>query len=195
MTVKVILFDLGGVVVRLGDAIFPPEWLPNNNPFSLNEWLRADAAKAFEVGAITHIEFAKSLKRELSIAKSEDQIIEKFAAWPEALFPSAHDLLTSLRRKYTLAALSNINELHAPRMLDEFELDKYFDQLLFSHELGVAKPDPQIFHKAVELLNVEPHEIVFFDDVETNVQVAMAQGLNAHQVFGLESILDHLSAY
>ena len=195
MAIKVVLFDLGGVIIRLGDTIFPPHWLASNTGFSLREWLGSPTSKAFETGAISAQEFAQTLKLDLSLQQDVDEIIRHFTAWPEALFSGSIELLSSLKQRYTLAALSNINELHVPRMLEEFHLHRFFDQLYFSNELGLAKPDPKIYLKAIELLGVNAQEIVFFDDVENNVNAALEVGLNAHQVFGPELVLSYLNNY
>ena len=195
MAVKVVIFDLGGVIIRLGDHIFPPEWFTDQSAFSLKEWLQSDVSKAFETGAISAFEFGRALKIDLALEQSVEEILSEFAAWPEALFKGSTELLTSLSDKYTLAALSNINELHAPRMLDEFHLHEYFDQLFFSHELGLAKPDPNIYLKALDLLEVAPQDVVFFDDLERNVGAAIEQGINSHQVFGPDAVLDCLKLY
>ena len=195
MAIKVVLFDLGGVIIRLGEHIFPPHWLMNNSSFSLQEWLRSPTAKEFEIGAIGTQQFAQTLKMDLALQQSEEQIIQRFTAWPEALFPTAVEMLTSLKGAYTIAALSNINELHAPRMRGEFDLNRYFDDLYFSNELGLAKPNPDIYLKVVELLEVAPQEDVFFDDVKANVEAALDVGLHAHQVFGPDSVRAHLTKY
>jgi len=195
MAIKVVLFDLGGVIIRLGDHIFPSSWLQGDAVFSLSEWLQSDTSKAFETGLIDANEFARALKSGLSLPQSVDEIIEEFAAWPRGLFPGADDLLLSLRQSYQVAALSNINELHVPRMLKEFRLDEYFDNLFFSNELHLSKPDPDFYLKALELLAVAPNEVVFFDDVEKNVSAARDLGINAHQVLGHSSVLSILSKY
>lgn len=195
MPIKVVLFDLGGVIVRLGDTIFPPHWLQQSTPFSLAEWLASPTSKAFETGSISAREFAHGLKKDLALRQSAEEIIQHFTAWPQGLFPGSTKMLSSLKQSYTLAALSNINELHVPRMLEEFRLHEFFDELFFSNELGLAKPDSKIYLKAIELLGVAAEEVVFFDDVENNVNAALEVGLNAHQVFGPDLVLSHLEKY
>ena len=37
-TIEVILFDLGGVLVELGDDPIPFDWLPGDNRFDLSDW-------------------------------------------------------------------------------------------------------------------------------------------------------------
>ncbi len=184
MKKSVLLFDLGGVIIRLGEVIFPKSWHDNGSAFDLSRWLGSQTAKAFETGQIGAIEFGQRLKSDLALDQSVDEILDTFAAWPEGFFDGAAELLAELKNDYTLAALSNINELHGPRMLKEFALHKRMDRLFFSHELGLSKPDPKIFLTASELLGVECSDIVFFDDVQANVEVAKQVGMTAHRVDG-----------
>ena len=51
-----------------------------------------------------------------------------------------------------------------------------------SYELRVAKPDPAIFRRVAELLDVAPARIVFFDDHQWNVDSASSVGMTAHRV-------------
>ncbi len=184
MAKPVLLFDLGGVIIQLGEHILPPSWWQGQQRFQLHDWLHSATSKGFETGQINALEFANSLKAELSLSQSIEEILYEFAAWPEAIFDGALELLAELRDDYILAALSNINELHAPRMLDEFHLDQHFDHLFFSHEMGLSKPDPLIFEAALAQLKAKASDIVFFDDVLANVEVARQLGIKAHRVDG-----------
>jgi len=58
-----------------------------------------------------------------------------------------------------------------------------FDLILFSAEEGVQKPDPEIYHRALQRLGVAPHEAVFVDDVLDNVEGACAVGMRGLQFF------------
>ena len=53
------------------------------------------------------------------------------------------------------------------------------DDIVYSHEVGLAKPDPAIYALTAERLGVEPHEIVFLDDHPPNVAAARAAGWHA----------------
>ena len=73
MTIKLILLDLGGVLVELGDSLFPEQWLQQD--FRLSEWFNSDIARDFERGFISSEQFVSSLKTQLSIPASEDEIL------------------------------------------------------------------------------------------------------------------------
>ena len=53
------------------------------------------------------------------------------------------------------------------------------DDIVYSHEVGLAKPDPAIYALAAHRLGVEPHEIVFLDDSQKCVDGARAAGWHA----------------
>jgi putative hydrolase of the HAD superfamily len=53
----------------------------------------------------------------------------------------------------------------------------YFDQLCYSFELGVAKPDPEFFGEVVRRLGVAPEEAVMIDDLPENIEAARSAGL------------------
>ncbi|MGH3745350.1 MAG: HAD-IA family hydrolase, partial [Mycobacteriales bacterium] len=53
------------------------------------------------------------------------------------------------------------------------------DDLVYSHEVHLAKPDPAIYHLACERLEVEPGEVVFVDDRPENVDAAAGLGMHA----------------
>ncbi len=50
------------------------------------------------------------------------------------------------------------------------------DDIVYSHEVGLAKPDPAVYALTAERLGVEPGEIAFLDDVPANVEAACATG-------------------
>jgi putative hydrolase of the HAD superfamily len=60
-----------------------------------------------------------------------------------------------------------------------YRLDKNFDVVVFSSDLGIRKPDPRIFEHVLGLLGVPASACVFADDTEDNVEAAAALGLTA----------------
>ncbi len=51
-----------------------------------------------------------------------------------------------------------------------------FDAVVISSEVGMRKPEPQIFLHAAELLGLSPHECIFIDDIEANITAAEQVG-------------------
>ncbi len=186
--IEVMLFDLGGVLIELGDHPIPPHWLPPHESFRISDWFTSKTAIAFEQGNISPRQFADSLKKELKLEVEAEEIIRQFTLWPEGLFPTAADLLVQLRGNYRLAVFSNTNELHWPRLLDEFKLSLYFDQMFASHLLHMAKPDLGAFRQVLAALSTTPDKVLFFDDNAVNIAAAEAVGIHAVQVDGVEAV-------
>lgn len=57
--------------------------------------------------------------------------------------------------------------------------DEMFDAVVISGEVGMRKPEPEIYVHALELLGVRPEESVFVDDLEPNVEAAVRLGMVA----------------
>ena len=66
------------------------------------------------------------------------------------------------------------------RLLTREDIAKYFDLMLFSDEVGIRKPDPEIFHMATQKLKVKPCEIVHIgDNLKSDVWGAKNAGFKA----------------
>lgn len=89
------------------------------------------------------------------------------------LFDEAERLLKVLRSTYTLGAITNGNI-----QLDKAGVDHLFDFVIYSAEVGVAKPDVRIFHAALAQAEAQPEQSVHVgDDPETDVLGALHAGL------------------
>lgn len=73
-------------------------------------------------------------------------------------------------------------------------LNALFDTVVFSGEVGVAKPDPEVYLLTVERLGLRPEECVFVDDLSVNVRGAVAAGLVGVHHTSVDATLDELSA-
>ena len=191
--IEVILFDLGGVLIELGDNPVPSHWLPGGNRFELADWFSSQTAVAFEKGLIGPVRFAESLRKDLQLEASSADIIQQFTNWPLGFFPGAGRLLRSIHDRITLSVLSNTNELHWPRITNEFKLADYFDHMFASHQLQMAKPDSEIYEHVISELKVEPGKILFMDDNQNNIAAAKKIGMHAVRVHGLEQVQQTLA--
>jgi HAD superfamily hydrolase (TIGR01662 family) len=95
--------------------------------------------------------------------------------------PDARGVLDSLRKRgYRLAAISNTEDGRIANLLEETGLAEFLLFNLDSFVEGVAKPDPQIFERALERLDVAPAQALFVgDSLKQDVYGAQASGLRA----------------
>ena len=97
-----------------------------------------------------------------------------------------------LRPRFRLAALSNSNELHWDRNVNDLGVTDWFEVAISSHQVGLCKPDPRIYLTALDRLAVSPEAVVFFDDVQENVAAALELGMRAYQVNGVDGVRERL---
>lgn len=63
--------------------------------------------------------------------------------------------------------------------MERYHFDEMADLIIYSHEVGLAKPDPRIFTLTCERLGIQPAELVFLDDVEIHIAAARELGIHA----------------
>lgn len=183
-----IVFDLGGVLVELTGVPQMLAWAGSD--MSVEElwrrWLRSPAVREFESGKITTAEFGERIIVEFNMPISPEQYLKAFTYWPKDYFPGAEDLLRRLAQRYPLAVLSNTNALHYTRFVEEMHLLTYISRCFFSHQIGLLKPDPEMFAYLIAQVGVAPEHILFFDDNQLNVDGAVQAGIQAYRVYGVE---------
>lgn len=194
--IKVVLFDLGGVLVQLNGLPFEDEWFPDPKikPV-LHEWTIADTYRRFESGKATALEFADFTIDELSLKTDSTAFLDKFKQWPGPLFSGVLDVIKKLRQQNKVAIYSNISDLHWPRLMREMQLEGHFDHYFASYQIGFAKPDPQGFLYVAEQMGYQPEQILFIDDNAANVESAKKLGYIARQAAGFEEVKAHLISF
>ena len=127
------------------------------------------------------------------------------AGFPNAcvLFPDATQTLSCLRISgLKLGLITNGSVRMQSRKLECLALAPMFDTILISDAEGISKPDPQIFHRALERLNTSPARSVFVGDhPEVDVAGARAAGMqaiwrrdpNGSRMIEADGVIDELS--
>jgi putative hydrolase of the HAD superfamily len=107
-------------------------------------------------------------------------------------------LLQKLKTTHRTFLLSNTNEIHINRFniyLKEYfnipNLSKYFEKMYLSYEVGMRKPDLEIFYKILNDNNLRSEETIFIDDSEQHLDAAKKIGIDTYLLHVKEeSILD-----
>jgi putative hydrolase of the HAD superfamily len=186
--IRVLLFDVGGVLVELGGVESILGWLDFRlSPEELwRRWLQSAAVRQFETGQIDAAQFAAGMIAEFELPVGPREFLDSFIGWPTGLYPGTLEMLARIPRRYQRALLSNSNPLHWPRVLGEMKLGASFDHHFVSHLTGRIKPDREAFEHVLESLGCTPGQVLFLDDNLLNVEAARALGLHAVRVQGLE---------
>jgi putative hydrolase of the HAD superfamily len=185
---RVVLFDLGGVVVELGGVEELGALVDETREEEIwRRWLECPWVRRFERGQCSPGEFALGMVETWSLPIGPDQFLEAFQRWPRGLLPGAEALLRELAGRIHRACFSNTNAFHIDHQLEAFGLRELFDEHYFSNRIGLVKPDREAYEHVVGALDCAPEQILFLDDNRINVDGALAVGLDAHRVQGVEA--------
>ncbi|MFG2193669.1 HAD family hydrolase [Streptomyces sp. NPDC048639] len=192
MTEACVILDIGGVLEITPETGWVQRWeqrleLPLG---TVNERLR-DVWRAGRVGRIGEREVHEQVAARLRLDAPQ---VEAFMAdlWAEYLGTPNEELIAfvlGLRGQCKLGILSNSFIGARERETALYHFDELVDRIVYSHEIGLAKPDPQAFEAACAGLDVRPGSCLFVDDVAVNVEAAQVIGMQGHLFEGnLETI-------
>jgi putative hydrolase of the HAD superfamily len=192
--IDTIIFDFGDIFINLDKEATPlalkklglKEWNTNLDALNLD----------FEKGKISEMEFIIGLQNYIPNA-SIHQIRE---AWNAILldFPLYRlEFLQMLSQKYRLFLLSNTDSIHIERFQHRAGISFYrdfyqcFEKVYFSYELGMRKPDADIFEFVIKEHNLLLKNTLFVDDNLQNIESAEKLGLQVwHLQKGEEDVID-----
>ncbi|MGW3468715.1 HAD family hydrolase [Saccharopolyspora sp. NPDC000995] len=187
--IRAVIFDYGGVLTTPGRAAIRA-WneqeriRPETFSAALKDWLSRSALAGtpihrLETGEITAAEFGRTLAARLRTVDggpvAPDGLLQRMFAQMRSE-PAMLDLVRRLRAcGVRTALLSNSWGNNYPWEL----LDGLFECTVISGEVGLRKPDPQIYRLALDHLGLPPHEAAFVDDGAPNIEAAQRLGLHA----------------
>ena len=98
------------------------------------------------------------------------------------LYPEVLEVLEKLSPRFQLAVISNFDG-RLRMILEHLGISKFFKHVFLSSEVGADKPDPEIFRRALNLICLEPSEVLHVgDDPERDWQAAASVGLSIFQL-------------
>lgn len=179
-----IIFDLGGVFLDLDmnktikayqDMGFTPEMYQFDQEHS-RYFLK------FETGKIPPGEFRNGIRELLKKDISDEVLNEAWNSMIGGFQMKKIEILQELKEKYRTFLLSNTNEMHEKLYTEKLlattgvKMRDLFEKVYYSHEVGLAKPDPAIFQKVLNENELKPEQTLFVDDLEKNISTAKALG-------------------
>jgi glucose-1-phosphatase len=183
----IVLFDLGGVLVRLGGVHQMQELAGIDSEAEIwRRWLSCPWVRAFERGRCSPDEFAAGVIRDWGLDVTTDSFLERFRSWPEAVYDGALELVDEVAGRARVGCLSNTNELHWADQSSRWGFLDIFEAVFLSYRLDMVKPDREIFDHVATALEVPPGRILFLDDNVVNVEQARAVGWAGAVVSGAD---------
>jgi putative hydrolase of the HAD superfamily len=190
----VLLFDLGGVLSDFTGLESIKELLPKYTDLEdlRKRWLLSPSIKKFETGKCNAQEFASQFIKEWKLGMTPSLFLAEFKTWVRGPYDGALNLLYKLKTEFTLACLTNCNEIHWSLINHNTGFGSVFHHLYSSHQIGFAKPDIAAFEYVLSDLEIEPTRVLFFDDSQMNVDNARSLGIGAFKVSGLTGLFQKL---
>lgn len=188
MAIKAIVFDIGGVLERVEDDSWPELWVQRwEQRMDLPAGsVAAGMAQHEPRGSIVTGEVSEAQTRALYArvlglddAAADQMMAEMWDAYCGELDVELRDFLAGLGTDYLTAILSNSADGARREEQLRYGFEDLVDTIVYSHEVGLAKPDPRVFSLTSERLGVRPQEIVFLDDVVGHVEAARELGWHA----------------
>jgi len=190
--IQTLIFDLGGVIINLKteQQWIDEDLLPNFQLEKFQLLQQQQYFQLFETGNVSVPDFIQQLK-EIAINQqiSEEEIIHHWNGILKDIPAHRVDLLKKLAEKYRLVLLSNTNHIHMDfirkYMQAEFGediLQENFHNCYYSQEIGLRKPNKEIYEFVLQQQGIKASESLFLDDKRENLIEPEALGWQTHQV-------------
>jgi len=182
MPIRAIVLDIGSVLEIIDDSTFP-------EPFERRRGLGPGAVDAASAAFAAHPgkgeigmdEVRATWQRELGLDEAAvDELVEDFWRWyVGTLDRQLFDWFAGLRERGFLVGILSNSAPGARERERCWGFEAITDDIVYSHEVGLVKPEPEIYALTARRLAVRPEEIVFLDDQPGHVAAARAAGWHA----------------
>ncbi|CAM3702948.1 HAD family hydrolase [Aquirufa aurantiipilula] len=183
-----LLFDLGNVLLPIDLNKTYQAFADLSSKYSAEEVKELTHSQslwaAYESGLQSDNEFRDYLRESLDLSCTDGQFDQAFSSLLLDFHPGVYAWLENLSHQYPLFLLSNTSAIHAqhftqvplgPKGENLFSL---FQKVYFSFDLGMIKPDENIYHHVLQDLSLKPENLVFFDDNFHNIESAKRVGID-----------------
>lgn len=192
MPIRAAFFDFGGVILSSPFDAFngfeernglPRDFIRTINSTNpdTNAWAR------FERSEVAFDEFCDLFEAESRQQGHEVAARKLMPLLAGEIRPAMVEAVRRCREHLVTACLTNnwvsFGDFPADARADgRDDVLSHFDHIMESSKVGVRKPDPRFYELACKTSGVEPHEVVFLDDLGVNLKPAAAMGMTTIKV-------------
>jgi putative hydrolase of the HAD superfamily len=186
--IKAIVFDCFGVLV--GKGFEHTYRTAGGDPGKDREFIESMLGQA-NLGMISDEDFRSGMAGQVGISVDDWRQAVRQSDLPDM---ALLDHIKQLRGKYKTAVLSNANKGVVERKIGAERIEQCFDEVIVSADVGLTKPDPEIYKLAAERLGVKPEEVVFIDDSPWLIAGARETGMKTVLYQNLDQTIKELDA-
>jgi glucose-1-phosphatase len=195
-----IIFDLGGVILNIDYGLTISAFQHLGALQFDTQYTQAVQTKLFddfERGQIQASAFRDGLRLQLGLTPTDDEMDKAWNAMLLDLPAERLELLSRLKTARRTFLLSNTNQIHV-RCFERAVYDAYgmqglkplFEAAYYSCDIGMRKPETEIFKFVLERHGLLHHETLFIDDSAQHIEGARRAGIQAYHLTGGETIHD-----
>lgn len=170
MSITAVIFDCFGVLCADEYGL----WLAAHGIERAGDY--ATASIATDLGKATMDDF---LARLSELSKIPADSIRREFKLNAQINPQVVEIIESLKGKVKVVLLSNSASDWIREVLSDNQLESLFDEIIISSEVGMIKPQPEIYQLALDRLKMSAEQTAFIDDKPINVEAALALGIHA----------------
>jgi len=201
---KTIVFDFGNVLIDLDfegcyeyfGRILGVDWSDRKLPESITKAIhRYNKGEIKDESMLWAFQQVNDKTPPRDLVKAWNSLVLKMPA-------HRFKMLASLKLKYNLVLLSNINNFHIIHIQKHFakdhpeeDFESYFEHVFYSHIIGMLKPDNEIYSHVTDTTGINPSDILFLDDMLENIEAAQKLGWNAIQHNPQNDIAEMIDGY
>lgn len=186
--IKNLIFDYGGVIMDIRPMTYIEEVIrlgATNIQEMHDAFMRDKVYRQFETGTLSPAGFRDLVRGFLPNHASDAELDHAWNLILGEIPPHRIEFLRSIRSRYRIFLLSNTNPVHydfyqeyARKTYGLPSLDSLFDKAYFSFQIGMYKPDHDIFHFVLKDSGLKPEETAFIDDMKENVEASVECGIH-----------------
>jgi beta-phosphoglucomutase len=183
MKIRACIFDLDGVIVDTAKYHFLA-WKRLADQLGIH-FTEKDNERLKGVSRMASLEIILGLGNKIIDQDKKNELARLKNLWyndyirkmtPEEILPGSLDFVKELKKADIRVAVGSASK-NTPVILDRVGISKLFDAVADGNNVEKAKPDPEVFLKASEMLGIEPEECIVFEDALAGVQAALNAGM------------------
>ena len=176
--VKALIFDLDGVIVDTAKYHYKA-WkaLANSLGFDFTEQdneLLKGVSRVRSLEILLEIggkNFDEQKKIEFANRKNSEYVGYISQMTPDEILPGVTEMLQSVKDAGLKIVLGSASK-NAPLILEKINLEHFFDAVIDGNKVSKAKPDPEVFLKGANAVNVDPEQCIVFEDAIAGIEAA-----------------------
>ncbi len=192
-----LLFDLFGVIMNEQDdagraSIEKASGLSGDDLWPYYEQFRED----YDAGRLDSVSYWEAISKAsghtiTDVQACIDADLQSWSGYDAEMADYVHSLIG----RVPVGLISNAVAEEPAYIHSLFDWFSDLDPLIFSCEVGMAKPHADIYALAIERIGLEPSNILFIDDREVNIEGARSVGLNVHLFRGIEGLREEIERF